>query len=231
MNDQTKSDSVEKIAACPFCGADPDWKRPRENGERWVQCENSACFMSKAPWSVELEWNRRALPPSETAQEAVGYLYWQRLPCGGGHFQHVETFSRQKPLNIDDPEPLYAAPPPQPVSETAAQASVPEGWQLVPTEPTRAMANAGWNTGALFSDTRMIHDLTAAYCAMLAAAPRSTETEIEDVEGKDMAFARRAAVEIYEMNRDLPERDRLAAVYVAGAKHHAEAIGSTETGR
>lgn len=56
------------------------------------------------------------------------------------------------------------------------QASVPEGWQLVPTEPTRAMANAGWNTGALFSDTRMIHDLTAAYCAMLAAAPRSTET-------------------------------------------------------
>lgn len=172
----------------------------------------------------------RALPqPSATAQEAVAEVARETW-CGERTVRWLRSDSDDGNDLLTGTK-LYTAPPPQPASETAAQASVPEGWQLVPTEPTRAMANAGWNTGALFSDTRMIHDLTAAYCAMLAAAPRSTETEIEDVEGKDMAFARRAAVEIYEMNRDLPERDRLAAVYVAGAKHHAEAIGSTETGR
>lgn len=280
MNDQTKSDSVE-LLPCPLaCRASP---LPCSDGYK-VFCP--LCGF-EAPIN---SWNRRPLPPSATAQEAVAGLRSNGTqimsvgPCAivGGverdHLRAGKTFIAipyRNGYRLDEDDVLLYAPAgQQPVSETAAQGSVPDwkqavddalvtslqcttdsytdpkkaindlicwniavatdprvngGFQLVPTEPTRAMANAGWNTGALFSDTRMIHDLTAAYCAMLAAAPRSTETEVEDVKDQDMTFARRAAIAIYDMNRDLPERDRLAAVYIAGAKHHAEALDRTRS--
>lgn len=52
--------------------------------------------------------------------------------------------------------PVYAVPP---------EASVPDGWKLVPIEPTEEMNSAGW-------DAMNAHDaINPTYSAMLAAAP------------------------------------------------------------
>ena len=54
----------------------------------------------------------------------------------------------------------------------AAQQGVPEGWQLVPKEPTYEMIQALWTT---IADN---HDTTdGGYKAMLAAAPKFGEEE------------------------------------------------------
>ncbi len=54
----------------------------------------------------------------------------------------------------DDPQPLYTTPP-------TAEPAVPDGWKLVPIEPTAAMYDAGDHQLA----TKQVWD------AMLAAAP------------------------------------------------------------
>lgn len=83
---------------------------------------------------------------------------------------------RSEPANETD-IPLYAAP--------GAQAAVPKGWQLVPTEPTSAMTTA-FNTAA--EALRQSHLLSgsypaswqpfeAGYRAMLAVAPKHGEQE------------------------------------------------------
>lgn len=48
----------------------------------------------------------------EGQQEPFGWHYTQRVPCGGGHWQYVETFSKKKPQNITDPTPLFTHPAP-----------------------------------------------------------------------------------------------------------------------
>ena len=57
--------------------------------------------------------------------------------------------------------PLYVAP-------IAAQCAVPEGWKLVPVEPTREMIDEGFKKG-----TGARH----VYAAMLAAAPIAAQSE------------------------------------------------------
>lgn len=55
------------------------------------------------------------------------------------------------------------------LSEPAPGVAVPDGWQLVPKEPTREMLDAYVNTLGRFSSAR------ADWAAMLAAAPTTQE--------------------------------------------------------
>lgn len=48
------------------------------------------------------------------------------------------------------------------------QSAVPEGWKLVPLEPTSAMLEAGWKSG---KDDRNYSAIREIHRAMLAAAP------------------------------------------------------------
>lgn len=66
--------------------------------------------------------------------------------------------------------PLYAAPP-----AAANQAGIPEGWKLVPKEPTREMLLAAYERNH-DGTTTLYHKMWAA---MLAAAPHTTEIENE----------------------------------------------------
>ena len=52
----------------------------------------------------------------------------------------------------------------------AALRSVPEGWQIVPVEPTPEMISAGWEHTAL---PCWSEDVAKAYRAMLSAAPKA----------------------------------------------------------
>jgi len=86
------------------------------------------------------------------------------------------------PINIIGysfpPEPLYASPPP--AQPTQGEPAVPEGWQLVPKEPTREMLNT-WAmkmpdpryTGPEAGSERVLGwaAVDEIYRAMLAAAP------------------------------------------------------------
>lgn len=66
-----------------------------------------------------------------------------------------------------------------------AQPDVPEGWALVPVEPTHEMCDQGaqaivqWENGCVWPDSwgdtyakQYRKDANKAYCAMLAAAPK-----------------------------------------------------------
>lgn len=48
------------LEPCPFCGEEPDWKRPWENGLRIVGCINASCWLRQAGFVTENIWNRRA---------------------------------------------------------------------------------------------------------------------------------------------------------------------------
>lgn len=53
---------------------------------------------------------------------------------------------------------------------------VPEGWQLVPVEPTQAMIRAGWKVGLMGMDRE---GPQAVYRAMLDAAPSPSKQGVE----------------------------------------------------
>ena len=91
----------------------------------------------------------------------------------------VETMEKQEPVgcveslfddyviiynNYDRTAPVYLAPGAQPAP------SIPEGWKLVPVEPTEKMKHAGraaaWSGAVAYNETRDI------YKAMLEAAPQ-----------------------------------------------------------
>lgn len=59
-------------------------------------------------------------------------------------------------------------------------AGVPEGWQLVPKEPTAKMMDAAWDHTPLNMDDMTDGDFGQAYKDMLAAAPSLTSTEKSD---------------------------------------------------
>ena len=68
-----------------------------------------------------------------------------------------------------DDIPLYAAPPP----------SVPQGWVLVPVEPTDEMVEAAWDSDAAdyVGEHKRIHSLGLAWSAMIAAAPQPAQQQ------------------------------------------------------
>lgn len=80
---------------------------------------------------------------------------------------HQVFLCRCAPLKLhDDWVPLYEHPP---------APSVPTGYQLVPVEPTEAMASAGWDDAIENeADNIDIYDIAGIYRAMLSAA-RSEE--------------------------------------------------------
>jgi len=71
-----------------------------------------------------------------------------------------------------------STPQPTSVSEKSPEAGsvgVPEGWQLVPKEPTEAMMAAAWNHTPLEMDDMTDGYFGQAYRDMLAAAPAPKE--------------------------------------------------------
>lgn len=104
---------------------------------------------------------RRYGQPAQPAASAepVGEAQPFQPAVTSGAFTHCIFESKLVPAGTK----LYAGP-------VSAQPSVPEGWKLVPVEPTEEMSDAGW--GHI--------DITAGQCqdgpkdvyrAMLAAAP------------------------------------------------------------
>lgn len=97
---------------------------------------------------------------------------------------------------------------------------VPDGWQLVPIEPTTEMCLADWNVG--MSDAHSSTGVSAcAWAAMLAAAPRYEPEEDEEVEGGVVAAPEIAdAARVIEWARSNPRRPANSA-FTAGAERQA----------
>lgn len=82
--------------------------------------------------------------------------------------QFCDTAHALVPRLIEEVERLYAR-----VQELEGQQTVPQGWKLVPVEPTLGMLNAGLGICALNGKPlqHLIDSATEKYTAMLAAAP------------------------------------------------------------
>lgn len=199
MNDQTK-DSIEKIA---------DEMLEEAKDDEYLGCLASIACTEVRAWANRL----RALPqPSATAQEAVNELptmiadaidqddkttakkyltrLWNMRRMRGSCACVWKLDEDGEPESVEFPCGAHLewaeslAPPSQPAPETAAQASVPEGWQLVPKEATRTMCARAVTfingdavyknvaAAALEVEERIYGEV---YESMLAAAPRSTE--------------------------------------------------------
>jgi hypothetical protein len=66
---------------------------------------------------------------------------------------------------------LYTADQMRAYASRAVAQAVPEGWVLVPREPTREMLDAAWDNGFSGPGEDDQPDFAAAYRAMLAATP------------------------------------------------------------
>ena len=91
-----------------------------------------------------------------------GVLYSYRTDSDNEYGQWIRAKPLYKEGRVPAVYPLYAQPSPQPAP------SIPEGWKLVPIEPTEKMKHAGraaaWSNAVAYNETRDI------YKAMLAAA-------------------------------------------------------------
>jgi hypothetical protein len=76
-----------------------------------------------------------------------------------------DEVERKNPFELNEYVPLYTTPP-------AAQPAVPEGWKLVPVEPTHGMVKAFQDAMSLEFGMRTTAGYHArVYSAMLTAAP------------------------------------------------------------
>ena len=125
-------------------------RRPTEVGY-----ETGICWQA---WQAALEHAGQGVEPF--AYYNPDDLYW--IENGGG-----VTFCGQKTKTFSDP--VYAKPP-APVVESSDESSshkcVPEGWKLVPVEPTDAMLRAAWEQHHCDTDGSL-----QIYRVMLNAAP------------------------------------------------------------
>lgn len=90
-------------------------------------------------------------------------------------------------------------------------AGVAEGWKLVPVEPTRVMVGAGWASCERMGDTYVVRDLTAAYRAMLAAAPAASGVHPDALEDGSLSKSTAKRVDALRMAQgecDLDARAR-----------------------
>ena len=96
-------------------------------------------------------------------QEPVAYMF----PSDLERFRSNETFAQAYSVAVGNPDesstPLYATPQPR----------IPEGWQLVPKEPTDGMVSQGYATNRFCQRNFGVYgaDPKTLYRAMLAAAP------------------------------------------------------------
>jgi len=112
-----------------------------------------------------------ALTATQQQGQAVA---WVRYRSDGGIEgpvldQHMDDIRRNS--GAWTPLGRITAPPP----------SVPEGWVLVPAEPTDEMVEAAWDSDAAdyVGEHKRIHSLGLAWSAMIAAAPSAQEDACE----------------------------------------------------
>ena len=113
---------------------------------------------------ARLEQDRDELRARVEAMERQEPVAWRRRSdCGWSY--------KAKPVNGLVLEPLYLAPGAQPAP------FIPEGWKLVPIEPTPEMKTAGigvevYQASPPSTDSLTWEEAAAIYAAMLAAAPK-----------------------------------------------------------
>ncbi|MGQ6212269.1 hypothetical protein ACUNGV_10020 [Serratia sp. IR-2025] len=96
-------------------------------------------------------------PPAPAVNSAPDFEAWFNSPEAG---LRVVNFHIQHELQLKAWNACRAAMLAQPVSK---RYTLPDGWKLVPVEPTTEMINAALAAGAI--------SIRTAYSAMLAAAP------------------------------------------------------------
>jgi hypothetical protein len=88
--------------------------------------------------------------------------------------KHIEGYGGELVAKVI---PLYVAPPADTVKQEAV---IPEGWKLVPIEPTEAMLDDGQEALARVIDPTF-EDVLSAYKAMLSAAPDCPHPIVEEL--------------------------------------------------
>lgn len=132
-----------------------EWDRQANEYGASLTREQRDC--AEEAWNAALTWLR-------SQGEPVGYT--TQLAIKFGHF----TTSPQN-LWGDKGVPLYAAPQP----------AIPDGWKLVPVEPTWEMTRAGftfdvWKCSECGTQGGLSHNkLSQLYHEMLAAAPEPSK--------------------------------------------------------
>lgn len=150
----TASASVVDLKPCPFCGGAASLHDGM--GEFWARCGDcgvTGAMRTRADRAVR-DWNERAAPhPAEQdAREAVARV--------------VEDAAREGIRNYClDRTDFTAAPFVRRI--LALTQAAPDGWRLVPVEPTEAMIEAGRVVGSL----RFANRASDTYRAMLSASP------------------------------------------------------------
>ena len=150
------------LLPCPFCGGKAGVIQLTGDGPRTVECDECHC---RSCWGTEEEeviaaWNRRT--PPAAVPEPWGWLCngkgdgWEERDKVVRDPKLIARY-RERP-DLWRIEPLYIGSPP---------AAVPDGWVLVPKEPTPEMVMA---YGEPFSEADAQRN-EAVYRAMLSAAP------------------------------------------------------------
>lgn len=109
--------------------------------------------------AMALDALREELARQEPVAKVHSDGYWTTAADGRAFSDRVQ---REATVNV------YAAPQP---------AQVPDGWRLVPVEPTDDMCEAAWDSDAAdyVGEHKRIHSASMAYKAMLSAAPQPKE--------------------------------------------------------
>lgn len=166
MTTQTERVSDERLLPCPHCGAskammfEPTCRpeTPYNPADRLfpiVRC--MTCYAEAAGEDEDYKgqsaiaaWNRRASPAPAESREPVAWLRTERPIYDG---VPGRTYTTNDPelaelwrLNdyTESLVPLYAHPPAESAgSPSTSGVGVPDGWVLVPREPTEAMKREG----------------------------------------------------------------------------------------
>jgi len=167
-------------------------------------------------------WQARAALAAPAAQEAepAGYrISDPEEPEIGSWFS--ETPARAKYGLVS--EPLYAHPP-RPQADAGAAPAAPEGWRLVPVEPTKAMLRAGSIDLGLGNTTGTLTRAGECYRAVLAAAPQApaapTAAAAEQVSADEEAVLDKMVAKAWD--RFEAEMERLQAPAAGAAPTDAE---------
>ena len=101
-------------------------------------------------------------------QEPVAWLHESRRDSDVVTSAVKHVWQRARPMSLAAYSiPLYLAPGAQPAP------GIPEGWKLVPIEPTHEMLDAGEDTFVPTYTGTPVSAPIDVYCAMLAAAPEA----------------------------------------------------------
>ncbi|HCT4746643.1 TPA: hypothetical protein OTY27_001000 [Pseudomonas aeruginosa] len=168
------NDSADGLAACHDC----DWTGPEPDEDKCPDCQRENCMAAACPQCGA----RYVLVASEEIAAPVAQAQPEETPGEILAAKLIETWVTKhgKPAPWSTAVEITAVATNMPNDErdrllaldddvdAQAQHSVPEGWMLVPVEPTQAQLSAG-QTAWLADPMRRS---TTLYRAMLAAAPQ-----------------------------------------------------------